>query len=318
MMNVFCSTLALVAVLTALSAQGQLTPPAGAPAETTKVEARTAIETIPYTISSSGSYYLTQNVSYGSTDANGITITADNVTLDLNGFTVTGPGSGTKDGIYADGKKNITVRNGVVQSWATGVSVGSGAMINCVVEDLRAYNNSISGISVGNNYDEGHLITRCVADNNQTGINATGAEISHSSASNNSSDGISTFYSLLVNCQAVNNSDTGFNLVNSTAIQCHSDRNSYHGFELQDRVARENTATGNGDGQSVTNGSGFLTINGYNTLVANTTLSNDIGVKTGAAGSSYLSQNLLSGNTTNEDLNATATEGSGDLANVTF
>jgi hypothetical protein len=39
-----------------LASSGELTPP-GPPAPTKKVEARTPIESIPYTISSSGSYY---------------------------------------------------------------------------------------------------------------------------------------------------------------------------------------------------------------------------------------------------------------------
>jgi len=46
----------------------------------------------PVTISEVGSYRLTGNLSIGSTDA--IEITADNVTLDLNGFLIIGPECG--------------------------------------------------------------------------------------------------------------------------------------------------------------------------------------------------------------------------------
>src|SRR5437868_13887701 len=70
-------------------AQGNLTPP-GAPAPTMKtldqVEARIPISSVPYTISASGSYYLTTNVT--ATVSNAITIAASGVTLDLNGFTI--------------------------------------------------------------------------------------------------------------------------------------------------------------------------------------------------------------------------------------
>ena len=73
-------------------AQGSLTPP-GAPAPTmktlTQIEPRTAISSIPTTITQSGSYYLTGNLS-GVAGQNGITIVASDVTLDLNGFTLTG------------------------------------------------------------------------------------------------------------------------------------------------------------------------------------------------------------------------------------
>src|SRR5262245_25481316 len=70
-------------------AQGALTPP-GAPAPTMKtlaqIEPRTPISSAPFTISSPGSYYLTTNVTVSTGDA--ITITVNNVTLDLNGFTI--------------------------------------------------------------------------------------------------------------------------------------------------------------------------------------------------------------------------------------
>ena len=72
-----------------LPAQGSLTPP-GAPAATMKsldqVEARTPILSAPFTITNSGSYYLTANLTVSINC--GITILASGVTLDLNGFTI--------------------------------------------------------------------------------------------------------------------------------------------------------------------------------------------------------------------------------------
>ena len=59
-----------------------------------QIEARTAITNSgAVTISLPGSYYLTTNVTVSSGDA--ITITANNVTLDLNGFTVSMPSTAT-------------------------------------------------------------------------------------------------------------------------------------------------------------------------------------------------------------------------------
>src|SRR3979411_1673607 len=70
-------------------AQGSLTPP-GAPTPTMKsldqIEARAPISSAPFTIGSSGSYYLTTNLSVAS--GNAITINANGITLDLNGFTI--------------------------------------------------------------------------------------------------------------------------------------------------------------------------------------------------------------------------------------
>src|SRR5438270_7273607 len=103
------ATLALTLSILPMSifAQGSLTPP-GAPAPTMKsldqIEARTPIAggTSAVTIGS-GSYYLTGNLTISSTSTNGVTVSASNVTIDLNGFTLTGPSSGTGAGIYLTG-----------------------------------------------------------------------------------------------------------------------------------------------------------------------------------------------------------------------
>ncbi len=76
-----------------LSAQGNLTPP-GAPAPTmktldqidAKLEKRTPISSLPFTISQSGSYYLTGNLS----GTSGINVNVGNVVIDLNGFDLRG------------------------------------------------------------------------------------------------------------------------------------------------------------------------------------------------------------------------------------
>jgi parallel beta-helix repeat protein len=110
------------------------------------------IATIPYTISSSGSYIVVRDLATTATDTNGITIQADNVTLDLNGHTLTGPGkiAGTSgSGIYVDGTRfNITIGNGTMRDWRQrGVSAVSAS--NSQFEALRCYNNGDSGVSVG-------------------------------------------------------------------------------------------------------------------------------------------------------------------------
>src|SRR5208282_3722482 len=70
-------------------AQGSLTPP-GPPGTTmltlSQIEPRAPISSAPFTISQPGSYYLTTNLTV--TGGNAITIAANNVTLDLNGFTI--------------------------------------------------------------------------------------------------------------------------------------------------------------------------------------------------------------------------------------
>ncbi len=98
-----------------------------------------AIE-LPITITEPGSYQLTSNIVSNSTTVNVIEISADNVTIDLNGFSIIGPktctGSGSSldcnnSGMTADGIANTnafiyntTVKNGTIEGFATGIDLG--------------------------------------------------------------------------------------------------------------------------------------------------------------------------------------------------
>src|SRR5207249_12260390 len=78
-----------------------------------------------YTITSPGSYKLSGNLQQKDKDTQVIVIASDNVTIDLNGFSVTGPvdcssgfpcrnrGIGSGIATLAD-RSNLTVRNGTI------------------------------------------------------------------------------------------------------------------------------------------------------------------------------------------------------------
>ncbi|HUR45854.1 MAG TPA: hypothetical protein VMZ27_08285 [Candidatus Saccharimonadales bacterium] len=113
-----------------LFSQGSLTPP-GAPAPTMKtlaqIEPRTAITNSgPVTISRPGSYYLTTNITVSF--STGITIATNNVTLDLNGFSIftTDPSPGST-GIYINNTMHdIHMFNGHI----TGGITNNGGVFN--------------------------------------------------------------------------------------------------------------------------------------------------------------------------------------------
>jgi hypothetical protein len=126
--------LGLVGAAAAASASaGTLTPPTGPVAPTGKttdqIEPRTPIASVPFTINVSGSYYLTGNLQVASGTA--ITISADEVSLDLNGFTLSStasPDSG--DAITINSiRKNVVIRNGHIRgttTFAAGVFTNGG------------------------------------------------------------------------------------------------------------------------------------------------------------------------------------------------
>lgn len=104
-------------------AQGALTPP-GAPAPTMRtlaqIEPRTPISSAPFTIAQPGSYYLTTNVS---ANGNAIVITANGVSLDLGGWTISSTATNAALGgsaiLLAGFLKNVTIQNGFIQGGVT-------------------------------------------------------------------------------------------------------------------------------------------------------------------------------------------------------
>jgi hypothetical protein len=146
---------ALLAFQIQAFAQGSLTPPS-APEPTMKslsqIEPRTTISSAPFTIVQPGSFYLTTNVTVSAGDA--ITITASNVTLDLNGFTISSSAaSAVGAGILLNGGlKNITIANGFILSGVTnngaGIYSGSGFASGIMISGSEAENVLISRVGV--------------------------------------------------------------------------------------------------------------------------------------------------------------------------
>ena len=95
-------------------------------------------------INSSGSYYLTKNLTVSS--KNGIAITADGVTLDLNGFTIRSSSTSTTgSGIYINGS-SVFIFNGHIKSGTSYDSSASGDQYTGT-----GFSNGIYSSSVPNN-----------------------------------------------------------------------------------------------------------------------------------------------------------------------
>jgi len=129
----------------------------------------TKIRSLPYTISSPGFYYIEKNLSCST--GTGITITANDVTLDLMGFTIDGSGGPAgSDGINMNGTANVEIRNGTVRGFSR---LGITNELNCChghrVINVRLFQNGNQGIYF---FNSGNLIQGCTAiGNGSHGIN---------------------------------------------------------------------------------------------------------------------------------------------------
>jgi len=78
----------------------------------------------------------------------GLTVGADNITLDLNGFTLSGTASPGEDaGISVNGRTGVTVKNGTVTLFDAGVSIDGGS--RNTVTNMQLLNNRGTGAVFG-------------------------------------------------------------------------------------------------------------------------------------------------------------------------
>jgi hypothetical protein len=121
----------------------------------------------PKKLKKSGSYLQVTNITIPAknTTSDAVDITASNVTVDLQGYTISGPGAGTGVGINASGMSNVTIQNGII------VGMGGPGIIlgpNSVVRNVQVINNGGDGIDCGPSC----LITSSVISGNTgTGLN---------------------------------------------------------------------------------------------------------------------------------------------------
>ncbi|MEL7472148.1 MAG: hypothetical protein AAGK04_02440 [Planctomycetota bacterium] len=213
----------LAVVVAALA--GPLTPPAGAVGSSYKtldqVEPRTAIESLPFTITQPGSYYLTGDLSSA---GNGIIVNASDVTIDLMGFTITGSDPTQFSGIeqvFPFGNKNLTVRNGTVRNFDDGVVAFTGSFegYGITFENLRVIDVTSRGIAAG---ASNCLIVNCYARQVGAGTGVFGGE------------GLGCVGGVIVNCRA-----SGFSggiIVNQGVMSnCHASDNDF-GIQCIDGV----------------------------------------------------------------------------------
>ncbi len=157
---------------------GDLTPP-GAPAGTMKtlneVEARIPIHNsdLPLTITSNRSYYFAENLRYNVQNSDAITISAVHVSIDMNGFTLSGPGKATGTSGYGIYRSNANfgysdIRNGHITDFrAGGMYIGKYSSVSNV-------NSSYNG-EYGIRMEDHAVVTDCICTRNGGGSSLAGA-----------------------------------------------------------------------------------------------------------------------------------------------
>jgi parallel beta-helix repeat protein len=207
-----------------------------------------------YRITAPGSYYLSASL-VGDAGRSGIEITVADVTLDLNGYTVIGPGG---DGTGADGKRGIVVShpsgpgriyNGSVRNWkGDGIYVDSASI---TMDSLNASDNQgcgfrLEGSSTG-------TLTQCVAEQNGLdGFNlksSSGMTVDGCSARFNGRTGFDAADASLRGCTATLNQEDGFVVAASVLVQCVAVENKKNGImswrsSVLDCMAKSNKANG--------------------------------------------------------------------------
>ena len=220
----------------------------------------------PVTIANPGSYRLTSglDLSLGSgatENITGIVVNADDVVIDLNGFTIAGStfctgvppsmscspsGSGIGIEGATGGAVNTVVRNGNIRGMgANGVSLGDNARL----ADLRLRHNNGIGAALG----AGAVVSRCIVTRNGGGIDA-GAR------------------SRVRSVVAVDNTGDGMAVGQYSAVAHSVARNNTIGIDANTGArVRENSVAAN-------NGSGFgVRITNSAGTVLNNTIQDNVG-----------------------------------------
>jgi hypothetical protein len=200
-----------------------------------------------FKITQPGSYYLTGNVT-GVAGKCVIEIASSNVTLDLEGFLVTGGTSGVQLTSSNSSLYNVTVRNGQIAG-CSGGGVDGGWGIGSLVDGVNVQHCSGTGIKLGVD----SRVTDCISSYNAQGVYIQGNGLVRSCVtSHNTGAGIVAIDGTTVEgCDTFLNGTRGIDAYNEVLARgCRISHNTGNGFDGSNSCTLDGcTVSGNqGDG----------------------------------------------------------------------
>jgi hypothetical protein len=194
-------------------------------------DGKTIISSAPFVIYSPGSYILTADLRVTNPNAHAINIRCNDVTVDLNGFTVQGPGTkGTAGcGIFGYNRDSITIKNGRI--WGFGRA------------GIFLYTKRDEGHGGGSG--AGHIVDFVQTPNNFEGMQVSGGIINNCTSCNNPGNGFKVFFSSMLNCTANNNGNRGIDALECTISSCSTCRNKGGGINISNCVLNKCVSSNN-------------------------------------------------------------------------
>jgi hypothetical protein len=257
----------------------------------------------PLTIADLGSYRLTSNLIVPDADTTAIRVLAPNVTLDLNGFVVSGPtvcsGSpvtgctptGTGRGIDGESVSGLHVHDGIVRGMGdAGIVLGFEAR----VEEVRVVSNGTIGVLVGGS---SRILGASVIRNGGAGLDVgADSRVQDSVVVGNHAAGIGLDARTTIIGNAVYANGQPGTMGHSGIVASGSDNTILHNTSVQSGFAgiaasQDNLVTENAVGQNRDFG---LRLGVGNTVEGNSVFDNQAGGILGGGGSTLLGNAVFS------------------------
>lgn len=233
-------------------------------ANATPAPAPVTITSLPWAISTPGTYILNGNL----TGDRGIFVETDDVTIDLRGFTLRGA-EPSGNGVTVLGQHvNLEIRNGVITGWS-GHGIAADGSFNGSFHDLRLFGNGGCGLRAGHVAVVEHVLAELNGGNGIQGFEAV--LVKHSMSSGNLLWGFDLGEGTLIEGASILHNGAGGLLVGS-------------GAQVRDNAVRGNGWAGSKpsaptDGCTLGSTAG-IAVNGSGTLVErNTITANGIGLQ---------------------------------------